>query len=221
MIPLKDQINDVCKQIKGDANLASGFDLIGFSQGTAITRGYIEFCNYPKVRHYISLAGVHGGIFGEGLIPKVVDRALAKIPYDFFVQHTFTFAQLWKDPFNLTEYLAKNIFFPNFNNEKPKTNQSYRLNILSLATMVLFYSPSDDVIRPQQAGWFEFYEPGQDTAVIPLTSSAQWDKDLLGIKSLADSNRLVKVESDCLHTEHVGEECKDFILTNIFQYIGK
>ena len=55
---------------------------IGFSQGTLITRGYIQLYNKPQVINYISLAGPQAGQFG---IPYInipeLDMMLTKIDY--------------------------------------------------------------------------------------------------------------------------------------------
>lgn len=58
------QVDDLCHQIASDPNLKDGFNLIGYSQGGLITRGFIERCNYPPVYNYITWSAPHFGEFG-------------------------------------------------------------------------------------------------------------------------------------------------------------
>jgi palmitoyl-protein thioesterase len=217
---LNEQVENVCKQLERDRNLENGFDLIGFSQGTQVTRGYLERCNSPQVRNWISLAGVNGGLFGEGMIPAVVDKALHKMPFDDWVQRTFTWAQMWKDPFDLPLYRNASEFMADVSNDRADKNPAYRANIIKLEHAVLFYSPNDDVIRPQAAGWFEFYRAGQDRDITPLKDSEGYLGDWLGLRTLAEAGRLVQYRSGCLHVEHVGRECKAFVEERIMPFLG-
>lgn len=61
---MNDQVEDFCSQIRSDPKLKDGFNLIGYSQGGLITRGFVERCNYPPVHNYITWSAPHGGTFG-------------------------------------------------------------------------------------------------------------------------------------------------------------
>ena len=50
---LNSMVADFCKQIEEDPNLQESFNLIGYSQGGLITRGYIERCGSGKVYNYV------------------------------------------------------------------------------------------------------------------------------------------------------------------------
>jgi len=47
---MNDQVQDFCEQMAADPNLVGGFNLIGYSQGGLVTRGFVERCNYPPVK---------------------------------------------------------------------------------------------------------------------------------------------------------------------------
>ena len=80
--PMFNQIEIFNQQIQQQPDLSEGFHLIGFSQGTLITRGYIELYNNPPVINYISLAGPQAGQFGTPYlnIPEL-DWILSEIDY--------------------------------------------------------------------------------------------------------------------------------------------
>lgn len=78
---MDDQVQTYCDNVRNDPNLANGyinkqndyfiliynisiirFNAIGFSQGTLITRGYVERCNDPPVFNYIGWVGPQDGI---------------------------------------------------------------------------------------------------------------------------------------------------------------
>ena len=55
------QIDYFCHSLASDPKLKDGFNLIGFSQGGLISRGFIERCNYPKVKNFISWVSPQAG----------------------------------------------------------------------------------------------------------------------------------------------------------------
>jgi len=163
------QIQLYCDNVRNDSKLADGFNAIGFSQGTLITRGYIERCNNPPVFTYIGWCGPQDGQFGTPYVNiPWIDELLATSPYVEFVQHTIAPAQYWKDPYNLDKYMAKSTFLPDLNNEGRVKNETYRKNILSLKNFVLVYGTADTVIRPRQSAWFWFYANHSHSQIIPV-----------------------------------------------------
>lgn len=71
---LNDQVDELCKSLKQNANLTGGFNAIGLSQvmkdsiilsylkGGLLLRAYIERCNDPKVLTLITLGTPHQGV---------------------------------------------------------------------------------------------------------------------------------------------------------------
>jgi len=157
---LNKQVDNFAAQMAADPALQNGFNVLGYSQGTLITRGFIQRVNHPQAYNWISLAGPNGGQFGLGSIPEWLLRFLSplirQIPYSCLVQDTFCFAQYWKNPFNQKSYLRNSVFLADINNERDTKNPAYKANLLTLQNAVLMFSDDDNVIRPQASGWFEF-----------------------------------------------------------------
>jgi len=206
---MDDQVQTYCNNVRADPKLAKGFNAIGFSQGTLITRGYIERCNDPPVFNYVAWCGPQDGQFGTPYVNiDWVDTLLQTAPYGNLAQDSIAPAQYWKDPLNMAEYLAKARFLPDLNNELPTKNSTYKKNIVALEHLVLVYGTADTVIVPQQSAWFYFYAPGSSTNVIPIQNQSIYTEDWLGLKTLNDTGRLIFYETNCTHYEHHTEICK-------------
>jgi len=208
------QVANFAAQLAADPALKDGFNMLGYSQGSLVTRAFIERFNYPQPYNWISLAGPCAGQFGLSSIPNWLMNFLSplirQVPYSCLVQDTFAFAEYWKNPFNIPSYLKNSVFLADINNEKPAKNATYKQNFVKLQNAVLMFSDKDNVIRPQASGFFEFYQAGEDKVVVPLSQSEFYTQDFIGVKALADANRLQMFETECLHNEHHTEPCKAF-----------
>ena len=54
---MDDQVKEFYDDVSSDENLKYGFNIVAFSQGTLVSRGYIQRFNSPPVYNYISWAG--------------------------------------------------------------------------------------------------------------------------------------------------------------------
>eukprot|EP01114_Cavostelium_apophysatum_P012434 TRINITY_DN277_c0_g2_i1.p1 TRINITY_DN277_c0_g2~~TRINITY_DN277_c0_g2_i1.p1 ORF type:complete len:311 (-),score=42.14 TRINITY_DN277_c0_g2_i1:36-968(-) len=189
------QVDMFAEQIMADKNLQYGFNLVGYSQGGLITRGYVERYNNPPVYNYITWSAPHGGVFGipnEGISEeyRIMLEIVGALPYDYFVQWEFSFAGFWKDPYNLEDYLAYSSYLADINNERSQKNITYKKNIMSLNNFVMLYSEVDTIVIPKTSGWFEFFAPNSQEIVIPLNKSALYTEDWLGLQTLDKAGRL-------------------------------
>lgn len=56
------QLDEFVHVVNSDANLAGGFDVIGFSQGGLLVRAYVERHNSPPVRRFVSVCAPQEGV---------------------------------------------------------------------------------------------------------------------------------------------------------------
>eukprot|EP01135_Chromosphaera_perkinsii_P008199 Nk52_evm21s1178 gene=Nk52_evmTU21s1178 len=207
--PLEQQVADFNEHVQVSAKrhpiLKHGFNLLGFSQGTLITRGYVQMYNDPPVHNYISYSGPQAGVFG---LPKFfniefIDKLLNKFAYRAWAQSELAPAGYWRDPFNEQLYLSNSSFLAKLNNGLPGQHvESYKRNMISLNTMVMSYSPIDDVVNPPISGWFAFFKDGSDEKVVPYEETPLFKEDWIGLKTLHDSGRLVTFKDFCKHSDH-------------------
>jgi palmitoyl-protein thioesterase len=211
---LNSQVEDFCKQINSDPKLQRGFNLIGYSQGGLVTRGFVQRCDSPPVYNYITWSGPHGGQFGIPVAEWTwIFRDIWDMMYDTEIQDHVSFAEYWRDPFELPTYLNYSIFLADLNNEKTIKNETYRTKMMSLNTLVLLQTLVDDIVQPPSSGWFQSYAPNNDQEVIPLRQSDLYLEDRLGLKYLDEQGKLHLFSCQCQHADYPREVCHD-VFTN-------
>jgi len=192
-----EQISEVCTKLSQNSNLTNGFNAVGFSQGSQFLRAYVERCNNPPVYNLISIGGQHQGVYGFPKCPgeneticEWVREFLDLGVYDYFVQSFLVQSEYWQDPFNEDEYLEDCVFLPDINNQGATKNQTYKENLVSLNKFAMVKFTLDTMVQPIDSEWFEFYAPGQDVEIIPLTQSQIYTEDWIGLQKLNLSGRL-------------------------------
>lgn len=114
-----------------------------------ITRGYLERCNNPPVRNFISWVSPQGGQYG---VPKLgnwtsLDYLFDCCAYDTGIQETLAFAGYWIDPYSYDEFVEYSEFLADIDNLRDEKNQTYKNNILALDNFVMGYSLVDIVLQ--------------------------------------------------------------------------
>ena len=132
------------------------------------------------------------------------DNAYKKF-YNKTFQSTISFANYWKDPVHYDDYCKNCKFLSKFNNETDHDHAAdYKENINTLENFVLVKSYNDEIIEPQESCHMLFYKQGSNAEhdiEKDFTQTAQYTKNLLGLKTLYDSQRLHFKEVACRHTE--------------------
>ena len=104
------------------------------------------------------------------------------------------------------DYLNRCQFLPSLNGEKNSLNTNkYRNNLLSLNNFVMFWSSVDDVVKPAQSGKFSVYDI--DLNVIDLFDTDMYQNDVIGLRTLNDTDRLHMFETNCPHNENKLPSC--------------
>lgn len=211
--PMLKQVEIFNNVIQSHPELSNGFHLIGFSQGTLITRGYIELYNNPPVINYISLAGPQAGQFGTPYISiPEFDSLLSKIDYTTPLQQFLAPGQYWKNPKLYDLYKNNSMYLAVINNER-NFNATLYNNFSSINKLVLIYSTNDKVIHPPESGWFNFYDENMN--LLNFTQTNLYIEDLFGLKKLYQQNKITFYQTTFTHTEHTDEVATEFIINNI------
>jgi palmitoyl-protein thioesterase len=216
--PMFEQVELFNQQIQSHPELADGFHLIGFSQGTLITRGYIQLYNKPPVINYISLAGPQAGQFGTPYLNiEVLDNLLSEIDYITPIQNYLAPGQYWKNPKLLDLYVEKSIYLAVINNER-NYNQTLYNNFVSINKLILVYSTNDKVIHPPISGWFGFYDSQMN--ILQFNQTDIYLKDLFGLKKLNIDNKIEFYKTEFEHTDHTNELASKFINETIIPWLA-
>jgi len=196
---VNDLIELACKTIKKDVNLTSGYNGIGFSQGSQFLRGIAQRCPNPPMKNLISLGGQHQGVYGLPHCPgestavcNTIRKMLNLGAYSNYMQRHIVQAQYWHDPLNEEEYEEKSLFIAEINNQKKRKNATYVQNLLQLKKLVLVQFQNDTMIDPKESSSFGFFEPGQGKKILPMRETRLYQEDWIGLKQLDQSGKLVE-----------------------------
>jgi palmitoyl-protein thioesterase len=228
---LDTQVAEMCSKVAADSHLAQGFNVVGYSMGALIARGYIQRCNQPKVINFVSWDGPHGGTYG---IPAknnsawywaMLDSAIVSTGvYSYLLQPFFSIAQFWRDPYALGDYLRWSYFLADINNERDIKNSTYRANFVSLNRLSLVRSTEtqvlDQVIFPEESAWFGTFAP-KSSAVLRMNETQLYQQDFIGLRQLVE-NRLVDFHTTpCSHGAYPDPQCEPFFYTHTLPYLTK
>jgi palmitoyl-protein thioesterase len=219
--PLDKQVEHFCRTIHNDTHLQQGFNMLGFSQGSLITRGAVERCSLP-VYNLITLSGLHQGVFGIPYLlklPAQFRELITKYAYDKSIQDRISAANCWRDPYKLGHYIADCHFLPDINNEHQTRNETYRNNILKLNAFIMTYSDMDEVVTPRESGWFMGYV-NQSLKIETWNTSRQFTEDLIGMRTLLEQGKLHTFTSHTRHQDTPHKPNKDFFMTNILPFFN-
>jgi len=218
---MNDQVSNFCEQIKKDTNLVNGFNLIGYSQGGLIARGYVERCNNPPVYNLITWSAPHGGEFGVPLVNiSWINDLLTNEPYNSWVQANIGFAGYWRDPWDLSEYVQYADYLPDLNNLKAVKNATYKQNIESLNNLVVTFSNIDVIIHPAESGWFWVYQNNSDIQVYTLAEQEIYTEDFIGLRSLNETGRMHFYTMSCLHQDIPSKGCEVYFNEFTLPYLN-
>jgi palmitoyl-protein thioesterase len=221
LMPLDRQVELFCQNVLADQNLRQGFNMLGYSQGSLISRGGLERCSLP-VYNYITLSGIHQGVFGVPYVlflPGPLRELVTKYAYEEPVQNAVSVANYWRDPSKLNQYDTNCHFLPDINNERGVRNEIYRQNMIRLNAFVMTLSDIDEIVEPRQSGWFMGYRPNS-LEVETWNNSRQFTEDLIGLKTLLDQGKLHTFTCHARHQDVPHTPNKEFIIQNILPFFN-
>lgn len=220
---VNEQVDRVCADLAAHPILstAPAVDAIGFSQGGQFLRAYVQRCNFPKVRNLITFGSQHNGIVNFqncGTYDFVCKGAQLLLKFGTWtetVQKQLVPAQYFRDPAaqEYENYLLHSNFLADINNERELKNETYKENLASLETFVMYMFDQDTTVIPKETSWFAEVVEGE---MIPLENRTIYTEDWIGLKKLGEENRLVY---DTIEGEHMA--MTDKVLEYTFRtYLG-
>ncbi|KAK5096183.1 hypothetical protein LTS08_007789 [Lithohypha guttulata] len=209
---LNTQIDLVCKTLASDPILstAPAVDAMGFSQGGQFLRGYIERCNEPKVRNFITFGSQHNGITQFERCKSATDfichaaNALLKSStvWSDYVQTHLIPAQYYRDKNDFDNYLEHSHFLADINNERKTKNSTYKENLSKLENFVMIVFEDDQAVIPKESGWFaSVNETESNRTVTKLQDRPIYKEDWIGLRQLDEKGSLKFLEVDGEHMQ--------------------
>jgi palmitoyl-protein thioesterase len=199
-----EQLDTVCQELAAHPILstAPAVDALGFSQGGIFLRGFVERCNFPKVRSLVTFGTPHNGIIDfkacgpTDWLCKGAMALLKSNTWSSYVQNRLVPAQYYRttDPKDSSkaseEYLEHSNFLADINNERSVKNGTYAANIATLHYFVAYIFENDTTVVPSNSAWFDDVDldSGKITA---LKDRAIYKEDWLGLKKLNEKGGLL------------------------------
>lgn len=201
--------------INANPNLQTEFDLIGFSQGTIISRYIIQNCNLTgSVRNFVSFGGPLNGEASEQCNWYDLYCFANRLYFNFAV-----FTQDYKDnwapsgyartPWNYQGYLENSSFLAEANNEVNYSAER-RQKFLNLNRAMFIKWDAETVIKPAESSWWGEYNSGYE--VLNRTQTELYHKDLIGIRTLENEGRAKFINIPGKHMEYTWEQIDKIII---------
>ena len=194
----KYQAEKACEEINSDPNFHGMFSVVGISQGALLARYIIESCQMPgRVKRYVSIGGPQMGVgkvphCENGFICRILNGAASSVIYSSLIQNNVGPSGYFKDISNYSSYLSYSTFLSELNNEKSEKDTSRKERFMNLENLVLIKFSSDSMIIPRETAWFQFYN--EKFEVEPLTQSAFYNEDFIGLRTLNEQDKIKFVE---------------------------
>lgn len=221
---LTEQIAQVCDDLATHPILstAPGVNALGFSQGGQFLRGFVERCNFPKVKNLVTFGSQHNGISKYQIcgatdwLCKTYIGLLKANTWGNWVQSHLVPAQYFRATNESTgepaeEYLEYSNFLADINNERELKNVTYAKNLASLDRFVMYVFDEDTTVIPKESGWFA--QTNMTSGEVTRLQDRQiYKEDWIGLKSLDEKGGLYFKTTDGGHM-HLSDE----VLTEVFQ----
>jgi palmitoyl-protein thioesterase len=204
--PLYDQINDLCTLMyfNKDIRNAEQLDFVGLSQGGLIMKGLIQNCKWLNVRYFVTIVTPNSGIYyPNNSINELIDF------YSEESQKHLSFAGYYRDPTKYLTYLLNSEFLAKANNELFTIDSVMnKQQMLKLKNHMTVYSTNDTVISPYGSPMYDLYEYINETVMyVPRENTYAYQNDILGIRTLYETNRFHIIQTNCSHEDHKEKIC--------------
>ena len=185
----ENQCNALADEINNWTCVEDRIALIGFSQGGLLARCVVEEgMLHAKISKLITVASPNRGIYYMGCPFCTVPR--------FGV-----------DPHN--PHTTHNVFISQLNNEGAYYLPHRKANIEKLSSLGAIVATLDTVVVPPQSAVYSYYNNDTPPRIVPLLSSAWYNSNVIGLKSLFRRNALHMTSVNCTHTTIASKPCMD------------
>ena len=210
------------EKIRKDPNLKGGFNMVGFSQGNSLIRGYIHKYNDPPVRNVLH---VHGTVSGVSGFPQVdptksafgrgISQLCGDLAFNSLVQGILFQANYFRDPrkTNATDYLAHSELALWNNEDASRVNTTFKENFIKVNKYIMVKAMQDTMVFPNEGEHWGHYKDGDSYEAIPMNETRWYKDDLFGLKTVDEAGKI--------HFETTPGNHLQFTETELFGWVDK
>ena len=202
--------------INNDPNLQGEFDLVGWSQGTLMSRYIIEFCQLNgKVRKFVAFGGPINGESNPQCswydISCFINRyyTSSRVFTDGY-QESWAPAGYWREPGKYKKYLEKSSFIAYANNEVD-FSQERKDKFLGVENHLYILWDNDGTIIPTESShWGQWAEDSY--TLLHRNQTRVYKDDLIGIRQLEEEGRAEFVNIPGVHMEYTFDQVDSIVI---------
>ena len=220
--PMDKSVDIFAEKIRKDANLKGGFNMVGFSQGNSLIRGYIHKYNDPPVRNVLHVHGTVSGVSGfpqidpsKSALGRGISQLCGDLAFNSLVQGILFQADYFRDPrkTNASDYLAHSQLALWNNEDSTRVNATYKANFVTVNKYVMVKALLDTMVFPNEGEHWGHFEDGTSYKAIPMAETRWYKEDLFGLKTVDEAGKI--------HFETTPGNHLQFTETDLFGWVDK
>lgn len=204
------QAKAACEKINLDENFNGNFSILSLSQGGLLGRYVVEKCEMKGiVRKFVSIGGP---MLGTSRFPFCLGGVFCFLLNSFIgwsvyfksIQDSIGPAGYFKTPTYYDDYITANTFLVDINNEGKNFDEKAKERFIQLEKLVLIGFRKDQMISPKESA--EFSEYDKKYKLIPMNETLIYRKDLFGLKTISEQNKIKVIYLDGQHLDFSWED---------------
>ena len=206
LTPVYDQASHICTMLLFNKSVKNSkyVDLVGLSQGGLVMKALVQRCPFINVRYLVNIVTPNGGIYyPDNQINELINF------YSEGSQKFMSYAGYYRDPTKYQQYLEMSSFLAISNNEViTEYSQANKQTMINLKNYMVAYSTNDSIVSPYGSPMYDQLDyVNKEIIYINRNETYQYINDMIGIKTLEESNRFQIISTNCSHEDHKEQAC--------------
>jgi palmitoyl-protein thioesterase len=214
-LSMEKQAEIACNEIKNNPKFNGDFSIFSISQGGLLARYIIQKCDMKgKVKKLVSFGGPMMGTSQVpfclgGVICYIINSLVDYFIYDKSIQKGIGPAGYYRTAAHIDDYKESKSFLVKLNNEnEDEFDQKGKDRFEKLESLMLIGFENDKMISPKQTA--EFWVYNEKFELIPMNQTEVYEKNLFGLKTLDEDNKI--------HVHYLKGEHTEFDFNDVVRY---
>ncbi len=211
-LSIEEQAKKACEEINKNEKFNGDFSILSISQGGLIARYIIQKCEMKGTVE--KLVSFGGPMLDTSKVPFCLNGVFCFIInslVDYFVygkkiQKNIGPAGYYRTATHLDDYINSESLLVQLNNEGKIIDEKSKERFTKLESLMLIGFKNDKMISPKETA--EFWEYDENFNLVPMNQTEVYTRDLFGLKTLDEEN---KIHIKYLDGEHIEFEFEDVL----------